>query len=52
VCHYDGREVINLASNNYLGLANHPRLKRRSPASKTSKPASSSRADSPPTPAP
>ena len=20
VCHYDGREVINLASNNYLGL--------------------------------
>ena len=26
VCHYDGREVVNLASNNYLGLANHPRL--------------------------
>jgi glycine C-acetyltransferase len=26
VCHYDGRRVINLASNNYLGLANHPRL--------------------------
>jgi glycine C-acetyltransferase len=23
---YDGREVINLASNNYLGLANHPRM--------------------------
>ena len=23
---YDGRDVINLASNNYLGLANHPRL--------------------------
>src|SRR5437016_13001000 len=22
----DGRDVINLASNNYLGLANHPRL--------------------------
>ena len=26
LCHYDGREVINLASNNYLGLANHPKL--------------------------
>jgi glycine C-acetyltransferase len=25
---YDGRDVINLASNNYLGLANHPRLNR------------------------
>lgn len=24
---YDGHEVINLASNNYLGLANHARLK-------------------------
>ncbi len=23
----DGREVINLASNNYLGLANHPKLR-------------------------
>ncbi len=27
VCVYDGRRVINLCSNNYLGLANHPRLK-------------------------
>jgi len=27
VCEYDGREVINLCSNNYLGLANHPALK-------------------------
>jgi glycine C-acetyltransferase len=27
VCHYDGREVINLASNNYLGLCNHPVLR-------------------------
>jgi len=27
VSHYDGKEVINLASNNYLGLANHPKLK-------------------------
>src|SRR5471030_337489 len=26
LCHYDGREVINLASNNYLGLAADPRL--------------------------
>ena len=25
---FDGRDVINLASNNYLGLANHPRLNR------------------------
>jgi glycine C-acetyltransferase len=27
VCHYDRREVINLASNNYLGLCNHPKLR-------------------------
>ena len=27
VSHVDGKEVINLASNNYLGLANHPKLK-------------------------
>ncbi|MGH9672874.1 MAG: aminotransferase class I/II-fold pyridoxal phosphate-dependent enzyme, partial [Bryobacteraceae bacterium] len=26
LCRVDGREVINLASNNYLGLANHPKL--------------------------
>jgi glycine C-acetyltransferase len=26
ISQFDGREVINLASNNYLGLANHPRL--------------------------
>src|SRR5438046_226218 len=25
---FDGRTVINLASNNYLGLANHPRMNR------------------------
>ena len=23
---YDGKSVVNLSSNNYLGLANHPRL--------------------------
>jgi glycine C-acetyltransferase len=27
VCTYDGKRVINLASNNYLGLCNHPRLR-------------------------
>jgi len=26
VCTYDGKHVINLASNNYLGLCNHPKL--------------------------
>src|SRR5580700_9967642 len=26
VAKFDGKEVINLASNNYLGLANHPKL--------------------------
>jgi glycine C-acetyltransferase len=27
LCTYDGRKVINLASNNYLGLCEHPKLK-------------------------
>jgi len=27
VCTYDGKRVINLASNNYLGLATHPKLR-------------------------
>jgi len=27
ICSYDGRRVINLASNNYLGLCNHPKLR-------------------------
>jgi glycine C-acetyltransferase len=30
VCTYDGKKVINLASNNYLGLATHPRLREAS----------------------
>lgn len=25
-CIYDGKSVVNLSSNNYLGLANHPRM--------------------------
>lgn len=28
VINLDGKEVINLSSNNYLGFANHPRLKK------------------------
>ncbi len=27
ICHFDGKRVINLASNNYLGLTTHPKLR-------------------------
>ena len=27
ICTYDGKRVINLAANNYLGLCNHPKLR-------------------------
>src|SRR5215469_4581153 len=29
VCTFDGKKVINLASNNYLGLTTHPKLRER-----------------------
>src|ERR1700723_1620058 len=32
VCTYDGKRVINLASNNYLGLCNHPKLREAATA--------------------
>ena len=28
IAHFDGEEVINLSSNNYLGLTTHPKLRR------------------------
>jgi glycine C-acetyltransferase len=28
IAHFDGKEVINLSSNNYLGLTTHPKLRR------------------------
>ena len=30
VCTFDGKKVINLASNNYLGLTTHPKLREAS----------------------
>ncbi|QMV19369.1 glycine C-acetyltransferase [Granulicella sp. 5B5] len=35
ICRYDGREVINLASNNYLGLCDHPKLREAAIAATT-----------------
>lgn len=32
IINLDGKEVINLSSNNYLGFANHPRLKKAATA--------------------
>src|SRR5499425_1322360 len=29
VCTFDGKKIINLASNNYLGLTTHPKLRER-----------------------
>ena len=29
VARFDGREVINLSSNNYLGLTTHPKLRKK-----------------------
>ncbi|MGH9375285.1 MAG: aminotransferase class I/II-fold pyridoxal phosphate-dependent enzyme, partial [Terriglobia bacterium] len=29
ISQFDGKEVINLSSNNYLGLTTHPKLKQR-----------------------
>src|ERR1035438_888121 len=31
LCTFDGKEVINLASNNYLGLTTHPKLREAAP---------------------
>ena len=28
VCTFDGKKVVNLASNNYLGLTTHPKLRQ------------------------
>jgi glycine C-acetyltransferase len=35
VCTFDGRKVINLASNNYLGLTTHPKLREAALAATT-----------------
>ena len=47
---FDGRDVINLASNNYLGLSNHPRLNEAAAAaagSSVPEPAPSARSPAP-----
>jgi len=35
VCTFDGKKVINLASNNYLGLTTHPKLREAALAATT-----------------
>jgi glycine C-acetyltransferase len=32
ICTFDGKRVINLASNNYLGLTTHPKLRESVPS--------------------
>ncbi len=51
VCTFDGKKVINLASNNYLGLTTHPKL-REAALEATQASTASVRARCAPSPAP